>query len=421
MILGGALLGLLVWPSLAWAVSVRVCVSAKLNPMMLWDYSPTFDGRDLLEDRGRLDQPGALAIPRMLTRVSNRSAGDVRIWGWAPLGDDGCTTPFEAPIGDELIIESASWSYFEESNVSVVSLECPTNNGDCTSWTSERQLLVPPNGGDLQVVVGGTRSSYVHFAAAVAESQVPTSSNRQYYTRTGIELQTVSGRFAGGKPTASIGGDAFRRKFTVAHEYGHLKTLIDRVPNFSNADVDYCYGAPGNCTLTWAEASLEWQSAAAIEGFADFFAMLVWNDPEAAPYDGVRAWSAVANAWTCRYSPGPSDPNPQVLPDDCLPPGSLRTTVAPSWNYQNNCEPHNCPFGVATASDWAFALWDMRVLTDVPTTDLLEMLNFAYPWRVNGENPLYWNDFIGAIVGPILSGDDLAAWMISAEQRGIDD
>jgi hypothetical protein len=116
----------------------------------------------------------------------------------------------------------------------------------------------------------------------------------------------------------------------------------------------------------------------------------------------------------------PSEQGVPPLPDDCIPQGSNVTTIADSWHHQANCEPMNCPSGVATASDWAFALWDMRVMTSVLTADLLNLLQLAFPWPINGESSLYWDEFILDIAGPGLNGDGLVAWLEFAHTRGID-
>ncbi|WP_052559437.1 hypothetical protein [Enhygromyxa salina] len=374
------------------------------------------DGRDLREDFGRLDEPGSLRFPRLLTSVT--LDGD-RIWGWAPLDDEGCSTEFDAPVGATLEVESYFWSYFSETSVSVVSLDCAGSEIDCHSKGSVKPVPVPPGGGDLQVEYA-TRQSYIHFAAAFAERRVPTAHNETYCTRTSVGANTISNRFAGGWPTSNIGHSVFASKFSVTHEYGHLKTLVHSVPSFSNAQADYCYGGPNDCTLTWSAESTEWQSAAAIEGFADFFAMLVWNDVSAAPRDGVKAWSVSGSQWQCRYHPDTNELGEPTLPDDCILDGSDLTTIADSWHHQANCEPDMCPSGVATASDWAFALWDMRVLTSVPSATLLGLLSLSYPWKVNGTSSTYFDEFILDIAGGGLNGDDLTTWLTVSHTRGID-
>lgn len=402
------------YPSTVHAVEVSVCVNVANNPVFMWDYSPTMDGRDALEDFGRLDQPNSLRVPRILTRIRSNGA---TVWGWAPVGDDGCTTTFDVEAGTTLDVDTYWWSYFG-SGVSVVSLMCDADDSDCTGGAETGPAPVPPNGGVLEFELEATRRSYVHFAASFAESRTHTGFPAgAWYTRTGIPLNTVANRFAGGKPTANLGGDAFRRKFTVAHEYGHLKTLVRQIPEFSSADVDYCHGE-GACTTNHSFSSPEWQAAAAIEGFANFYAMSVWNDIGASPRDGVLVKALDGSSWDCRYQPDPFMPSP-IVPDECVDPNSPLTVVADSWHHQLNCSPDACPAGVAAQADWTFALWDMRLYTAVPLPTLFDMLSVAYPWPVNGENQLYWNNFVNA-ANVQLSLSELNVWLGAAEIRGID-
>jgi hypothetical protein len=408
----------ILYPSTAHAVAVRVCITVENDPALLLDYSPTMDGRDALEDFGRLDQPDALRVPRILTRIQSNGA---TIWGWAPVGDDGCTTTFDAQAGTSIDIENYWWSYFADSEVSVISLECDQDDSDCVTGPSSEldMALIPTSGGIIEVTLDASRRSFVHFAASFAESQTPTSSisGTRYYTRTGIPLNTVGNRFAGGKPTANLGGDAFGRKFTVAHEYGHLKTIVQSTPGFSDADADYCYGE-GSCTANHTMSSPEWQSAAAIEGFANFYAMSIWNDMDGSPRDAVLVKALDDSTWDCRYQPDPNMFVP-MLPDACVAANSPLTVVADSWHYQLNCSPDACPAGVATQSDWAFALWDMRLYTSAQFPVLLNLLSTAYPWSINGENQLFWNNFVNA-ANVQLTPPQLNTWLGVADTRGID-
>lgn len=191
------------------------------------------------------------------------------------------------------------------------------------------------------------------------------------------------------------------------------------IPAFSNDDVDYCYQDQHGCTLSWTVDSPEYQSAAAVEGFAEFFSMLVWNDVEGQLRDGVVARARDESEWRCRFRPDPLQPDMSIPPDACNPLNTT-TTIADSWHHQVNCDPIDCPSGVATAWDWAFALWDMRVMTSVSPPSLLGLLQLTYPWPVNGEDSDYWDQFVSEIAGPGLSGDDLAAWLEFAHIRGID-
>lgn len=61
----------------------------------------------------------------------------------------------------------------------------------------------------------------------------------------------------------------------------------------------------------------------------------------------------------------------------------------------------------------------MRLYTPVQSATLFDLLSVAYPWSVNGENQLYWNNFVNA-ANVQLSLSELNTWLGAAENRGID-
>src|SRR5690606_13454907 len=91
----------------------------------------------------------------------------------------------------------------------------------------------------------------------------------------------------GGHPTLDIASDnpngsmfagAPERKFTIAHEFGHLQTIW--VPGLSTAmlSINYDWCTANNLTTSnHTSDSPEWQSAAMVEGFAEFYAAAVFN------------------------------------------------------------------------------------------------------------------------------------------------
>ena len=85
-----------------------------------------------------------------------------------------------------------------------------------------------------------------------------------------------------------IGGvqtDANRRKFLMIHEYGH-SNLQSAIGNYFN---DCSWGGGSHSML-----SLEWQSCAAMEGWAHFVAGAAWNDRAGDNPDGAfRYWDTV--------------------------------------------------------------------------------------------------------------------------------
>lgn len=407
------LLGLGAFESQAGAVSIRVCAEVEGDANVLWDYSPRPDDRDLGEDWGRLDQ--RLAVPGMLARA--RYDEQAVLWGWAPVGDDGCSEAFEAAAGDFIEVEFYYWSSFHGHDASVVSLVCEADKPwACRSVSFADQIFVPEHDADLWTALPRTREAYAQYGAAFAESRSRIWPGITYYTLSGPGKPTVANRAAGGHPTANFGSNAWHSKFTITHEFGHLQTLVAPIPPFSNADVDYCYMDLG-CTHSHMVDSQEWQAAAAIEGFADFYSMATWNDL-AQSSDAVLAWEATANGWKCRYRPDPASPQPGPAP--CTNAGEF-PIGAPSWSYAGHCAPNDCPAGVTVQSDWSFALWDIYALEpEVSLADLAALQAMAYPWPVNGLDDDYWTQFISAVTGPVFDADELMTWEDVSHSRGID-
>src|SRR5690606_4309915 len=130
----------------------------------------------------------------------------------------------------------------------------------------------------------------VHWVVAFSEERAPYNSSKTFYAaRWDTQANTKGAQsdlLIGGRPTVSLRGTpSLEKKYTISHEYGHLQTLVTVIPGALNhTHLDYCY--PQNCALAddigtllnHTFDSVEWQSAAAAEGFAHFYAMSVWND-----------------------------------------------------------------------------------------------------------------------------------------------
>lgn len=388
-----------------------MCVEVPNNLTGLKDYSPRPQG-DLGEDYGRGDQ--RLAVPGLLLRARDMNA--TTLWGWAPADVEGCTAPFDAPAGAVVDVEAYLWSTSEAMAVNIISLSCAdSDTNDCVSESQFRQFQIPQNGGKLYAVLPGTRIAYAHYAASYAESRSHLWPNQTYYTRTSAGLATISDRRAGGYPTANYGNETWKRKFTLAHEFGHLQTVIVPIPALADTDLDFCYLDPG-CTNSHTPDSQEWHSAAAIEGFADFYSMQTWNDVAEYP-NGVMSYQSPDDSeWSCRYTPYLDYP----VPTECAANSADFPAVASSWSYAGHCSPETCPAGVALQSDWAFALWDIYGgQPGVTLTDLIGILQLSHPWPPNGEDQDYWDNFINVAVIN-LDTNELSAWFGAAELRGID-
>lgn len=70
--------------------------------------------------------------------------------------------------------------------------------------------------------------------------------------------------------------DNWDRKYSIIHEVGH------QMQHFANSGIvaNYTYAGDGNCEFanpSWSAISKEFQTAAAFEGFAEFYNATVWN------------------------------------------------------------------------------------------------------------------------------------------------
>src|SRR5690606_30010244 len=129
------------------------------------------------------------------------------------------------------------------------------------------------------------RVNLMMWAATFAQERLPLLPNQDVYmVNQGNESATSAvSYFAGGNLSAEFRGPSYARKFVVAHEFGHLVTALGPIPQIDpGMSADYCFNpagpdfVPPACQHTLD--SPEYSSAAMVEGFANFFAMAVWND-----------------------------------------------------------------------------------------------------------------------------------------------
>jgi len=148
-----------------------------------------------------------------------------------------------------------------------------------------------------------------------------------------------------------------------------------------------------------AVTSPEYQSAAAVEGFADYYALTVW-------------WST--SSPTAIYLQG----NVNVVN------GLITTTLTTNFNQWINtaCGGPPCDAGVAVETDWMSALWNFNLGLPDPSPDpqlTLSLLPAAYPWPVTGTTIDYWNNFTAASA-TVLSPALQTKFLTVANQAGID-
>ncbi len=384
-----ALVALVALPGQTPAAETRqICVTFGLGSTYA-DASPRRNGiwipgqpsKDAGETYGRTDQPfPAIA---MLARV--RDASGV-VWGWAPLDEHGCTGEFETPT-NSVTLEYYDWAYFAD-DTGVVAYDCWSGDG-CSFEQADVEVTLE---------TGVTHYELVHLKPTAPMFWATVFSTFRLSLVHGLPLyavltrdETGTRRNLGGWPTANYRGTigdsrgTDHSKFTLAHEWGHIQTILATTDVLAS-DIDYGYTPsmcsddpesenyqPG-CTPSTQHAidSLEYQSAASVEGFANWYAMSVWNDESQKQAVYIRPRSA--DTFLAIYYEG---------------------------EYQPICAEDHCPQGVANALDWAFALWDLQARAQLPGVGphaVGGLLAAAYPWPKPQD---FWQHFLGTLPEPV--------------------
>lgn len=224
--------------------------------------------------------------------------------------------------------------------------------------------------------------------------------------------QSCPGPWGGSTSCADVGYKVYisaqgsNFKSTIAHEMGHEFTIAADTPTASELpDGDYtqdfdstagafagCAASPGGTEVKnnhegWRPISREWQSAAATEGFAEFFAFLVfnefgqdedgWTKAPSMDFDLDGAFENPNGMW---YSTDATAPEPGVDAFDYL--GDY--CGSGSNNHQ------------ATVFDWHRFLWDLKTDGSGSRPTFVQILNIwaaadPHTWNTAGTGPA--NDF----------------------------
>lgn len=358
---------------------------------------------DQFETFGRRDEALGWATQRLIVRVRGAGGGEI-LWGWRPLDQFGCTDLMDTAL-TTFDVDYLPWSYWSARDASVVGLDCDSalvpqrcSFGPMTlaglafdgSGTTHVTVTDPDGDGPALAV-----NSLV-WAASFAEERLPLWSRIITYlvaTNTG---RTVTNNLVGGQPTASF-NRTYREKFTVTHEYGHAQTIFHPILSmgemFDGSEIDYTFMA---ATSQHTQTSVDWQSAAAAEGFGHYYNLLAWWDASA------PASKILIPGLTPELIRSLADTDlVRIIDPLCLPFG------LPA-----------CPPGVANETDWMAALWHTS-LGGASPLDVLRMLGAAFPWPVSGESDAYWLNFT-EMSSDVLPPDQFALFLQVANQAGID-
>lgn len=354
------------------------------------------------EDFGRRDDDVRWAAPRLLVRI--RASEDV-VWGWRPLSAEGCTNPFETDLAS-VSVEYLPWSHWSDRGTSIIGFNCD-NSQEPTRCAFRSHTLqdVPLDGSGLtRVSVTDPDGpgpllalNSLMWTTSFAEERLPLWSDIVSYVVSLNDGPTSANANIGGQPTANY-NQRSDRKFIIAHEYGHVQTLLQPAlimgEMFDGSDVDYSFMTPGVNQHTLF--SPEWQSAAALEGFAQYYALLVWWDQT----------TPVAKL----LSPAMIDGEIRREADTEL--RRIIDTACLQFDLEQ------CPPGVTNEVDWMAALWQFSLVASEPT-NVLRLLALAFMWPINGESDAYWIHFTDSIASA-LTPAELETFLTIAAQAGID-
>jgi hypothetical protein len=402
-------------PALADPAQTRVCLDLELGPE-LWDASPRqADDKEFGEDYGRWEGSHPFPAQRWLARVIDDNSGQP-LWGFAPLDEDGCTgATADIEYDDEsptFTVQYVKWAHWSEGDRSIVGYGCMGTLADPTC-----NFQVPLAVSGVEAVPSGTTYATVDdsvvfpeehplWAASFCEEHLPLHDDFDIYLLFDpsghIQDGTGTNNLFSGHPTVVFKGNGWHSKFTACHEYGHFQTFL--FAGVTPSDIDYRYD-PNNPTMPHVDdqhsfESPEWQSAASVEGVANFYAAASWSNIDrmgSVPY--VEMGSA-ETSYTERPIPRGS----------CLIPSGPNLGVANEWN-------------------WASALrWFRLEAQDTPSLPLIiGMVERAYDggqagWVATGDlmTSAFWDNFVAQMDGYLLDQQQEDDWADAADQWCID-
>lgn len=444
------------WSIEARAVPHRLCLYFDIGDEF-WDASPRVaDGMEFDEEYGRNLGPTSYPAQRRLARIRDESNGEV-IWGWRPLGgwapfaqdaDPACSCGTQQPppepgdagcadfdlddVNTTLTVEWTRWSvwgdpqdpsapatgnqivgYNCDETMTVCDFEFPNLGGISADMSGETTVVIPflpPNARNVDLPFWAITFAEDRFAAL---GEQPLENTRVYvgYDEANVLPGVTQADYTfGNQPSVVIDGDSWHGKFVATHEYGHLQTMAAHHSGFGPADLNYCYDpatypATGNeCTPNHLLFSSEWQGAAAIEGFAHWYAASSWHDvddEECLPSCSIRT-SYVSIS-------GPSMATAYEIP---------RGTPACGGTAEDLC-----PIGVSNEHDWVSALRVFRLSADT-TPDfrtMFTMLEAFYGtggWVAADPSEAFLEGFNQTMVGHLGAGYDV--WLDAAAGAGVD-
>jgi hypothetical protein len=378
----------------AHAVPHRLCLSFDIGDE-LWDASPrAFDGEELWEEYGRNTGPTGFPAQRRLVHIRDDSTGRV-VWGWRPLGGwapfqpdvtPGCNCGVQPPppppgnagcadfeLDDPTTTFTVQWTRWSvwgdpaeptapATGNQVIGYNCdetmagcrfdiPFVSGVLADPSGETHVSVPHTAPDVHPVdlpLWAVTFAEDRFAALGEQPLENTTFYVGYDENNVLPGLTQADRTFGNQPSVVIGGNSYHGKFVATHEYGHQQTMAAFHPSFDRPDVNYCYspdtypGIDDTCEgPQHLVFSSEWQGAAALEGFAHWYAVSTWHDVDDAECGGCMNRTSFVSIQGADLANTYAVPrNQPVCPVMAVDP---------------------CPAGVGNEHDWVSALRQFRL------------------------------------------------------------
>ena len=282
---------------------------------------PMASQTDWGEDYGRWEGVRPFSAERHLFRVSDNATGEV-LWGWAPLGEGGCTEVFPGPEGpddpttvEDYAVEWTRWTVSPEGH-SILGYECELHDdgattqgpdGVCEPLEQALQLLALDSGSssvtdcssdpdldhctlftagidpapgqldpvDVNLWIVANADKRVNFLAS------PSTAYLLQETDAANAATSSTGPWMGRHHCIRFKENQWHEKYTPAHEYGHLVAF--NIPNEQGGHPTLYDEFDGSGDLDddgdgHTFESAEWHSVASVEGLADFVALAAWND-----------------------------------------------------------------------------------------------------------------------------------------------
>jgi hypothetical protein len=400
------------------------------------DYKDASPTAGIREDFGLEDDPDRWEPKAMLVQVQDVNSGEVRL-GWGPLDANGCTPPVWTPSSSdtEFAFQYALWSHFvrpAKPDTFMIVYDCEQMQ-PCVlprryvEWTTAQGDAVQETRFIASADVGEQfrEELMVYWASAFSEWRLSMGFDAHIYARvlgsadlgggqvlacptgycpngTTCEMKgaiefphcrtkTRGTTNVGGHPTLDIGAGAVdgeewsgapEMKFTIAHELGHVQTLWVPGSSAPIMEVNYGWCSIVSTDLTHTPQSPEWQAAALVEGFADFYSVAVFNEFE----EGAWYQEEDVESDTMRFQAQcPASLAGLMGKAKCMAPGDA-TMCSEA--------------GASNEIDWAGTLWDFtKVLggtSQLPSVLLLLSDAGALNWDPGSLTPNAYNNILWA-------------------------